>query len=48
MRAALNAVARMSPDWLQALIPMEWFERSGQRVKDDLLRSVSGPSSLPS
>ena len=26
-RAALNALATVAPDWLQALAPLAWYER---------------------
>src|SRR2546425_6479424 len=28
LRAALNAVATVAPDWLQAITPLAWYERS--------------------
>src|ERR671930_150323 len=34
LRAALNAVATVAPDWLQALAPLEWYERYGKRIED--------------
>src|SRR5262249_59413393 len=34
MRAALNDLAVMSPDWLQALAPAEWYPRYGRRVEN--------------
>src|SRR4051794_26175249 len=34
MRAALNELAAMAPDWLQALAPAEWYPRYGRRVED--------------
>src|SRR6516162_2023326 len=34
MRAALNEVAVMAPDWLQALAPGEWYRRYGRRVEN--------------
>jgi transposase len=34
LRAALNAVATMAPDWLQGLAPLEWYERYGKRIED--------------
>ena len=33
MRAALNELAVMTPDWLQILAPSEWYQRYGNRVK---------------
>src|SRR5215217_2300973 len=34
LRAALNAVATVAPDWLQELAPLEWYERYGKRIED--------------
>src|SRR4051812_34495401 len=34
MRAALNELAVMVPDWLQALAPAEWYRRYGRRVEN--------------
>src|SRR5215471_5684732 len=34
LRAALNAVASVAPDWLQALAPLAWYERYGKRIED--------------
>jgi transposase len=34
MRAALNELAVMSPDWLQRLAPTEWYQRYGKRVEN--------------
>jgi transposase len=34
MRAALNDLAVMAPDWLQALAPAEWYPRYGRRVEN--------------
>jgi transposase len=34
MRAALNELAVMAPDWLQALAPAEWYPRYGRRVEN--------------
>src|SRR4051812_6390075 len=34
MRAALNELAVMAPDWLQALAPPEWYRRYGRRVEN--------------
>src|SRR5262249_2173790 len=34
MRAALNDVAVLAPDWLQALAPAEWYRRYGGRVEN--------------
>src|SRR3984957_12935314 len=34
MRAALNELAMMAPDWLQALAPAAWYERYSRRVEN--------------
>ncbi len=34
LRAALNELAVMAPDWLQALAPADWYERYGRRVEN--------------
>jgi Transposase DDE domain len=37
LRAALNDLATVAPDWLQALAPREWYERYGKRIEDSRL-----------
>ena len=34
LRAALNAVAEEEPDWLQAWVPVDWFERYSRRIEE--------------
>jgi transposase len=34
LRAALNQLAILAPDWLQALAPPEWYQRYGSRVEN--------------
>lgn len=34
MRAALNALATVAPDWLATHAPSEWYDRYGRRVED--------------
>src|SRR4051794_17309023 len=34
LRAALNAIAVVAPDWLRALAPPEWHERYDRRIED--------------
>jgi hypothetical protein len=34
LRAALNAIAVVAPNWLRALAPPEWHERYDRRVED--------------
>src|SRR3954453_17024925 len=34
LRAALNALAVVAPEWLQAWAPAEWYERYGERVEN--------------
>jgi transposase len=37
LRAALNDLATVAPAWLQALAPLEWYERYGMRIEDTRL-----------
>jgi transposase len=37
LRAALNELATVAPDWLQRLAPLEWYERYGRRIEDTRL-----------
>jgi hypothetical protein len=37
LRAALNELATVVPDWLQRLVPLEWYERYGKRIEDTRL-----------
>src|ERR671933_33451 len=37
LRAALNALATVAPDWLQGLAPLAWYERYGRRIEDTRL-----------
>ncbi|MBV9560944.1 MAG: IS1182 family transposase [Bradyrhizobium sp.] len=34
LRAALNELATVAPEWLQALAPPDWYERYGRRVEN--------------
>src|SRR5262245_55004198 len=34
MRAALNDLAILAPEWLQTLAPAEWYQRYGKRVEN--------------
>ena len=34
MRAALNELATVAPEWLSAIAPDEWYERYGRRIED--------------
>src|SRR5512135_644396 len=34
LRAALNDLAVVAPDWLQSLAPSEWYQRYGRRVEN--------------
>ena len=34
MRAALNEVAVVAPVWLQARVPVEWYERYARRIEN--------------
>jgi transposase len=37
LRAALNELATVVPDWLQGLAPLAWYERYGKRIEDTRL-----------
>ena len=37
MRATLNALAGITPEWLRSLAPPEWYERYGARIEDTRL-----------
>src|SRR5215510_9888382 len=37
LRAALNAVATVAPDWLQAITPLAWYERYSRRIEKSRL-----------
>src|SRR5499425_294897 len=37
LRAVLNALATVAPDWLQGLAPLVWYERYGKRSEDTRL-----------
>jgi transposase len=37
LRAALNELASVAPEWLQNLAPLEWYERYSKRVEDSRL-----------
>src|ERR1043165_6703142 len=37
LRAALNAVATVAPEWLQGLAPLAWYERYRKRIEDTRL-----------
>jgi transposase len=37
LRAALNDLATVAPDWLHAIAPMAWYERYGRRIEDSRL-----------
>ena len=43
LRATLNALATVAPDWLQGLAPLVWYERYGRRIGS----STSYPGSRP-
>jgi transposase len=42
LRAALNALAREAPEWLQERVPSEWYERYGRRIEDYRLPRARG------
>lgn len=37
LRATLNELAVVAPEWLQSIVPLEWYERYGKRVEDSRL-----------
>jgi transposase len=37
LRAALNELARVAPDWLQRVTPLEWYARYSKRIEDSRL-----------
>jgi transposase len=37
LRATLNALATVAPAWLQAMAPLDWYERYGKRIEDTRL-----------
>ena len=37
LRAALNELASVAPDWLQSVTPLEWYERYSKRIEDTRL-----------
>ena len=37
LRAALNELATVAPDWLQGFAPLEWYERYSKRIEDTRL-----------
>src|ERR687886_59766 len=37
LRATLNTLATVAPDWLQDLAPLAWYERYGRRIEDTRL-----------
>ena len=37
MRAALNELATVAPDWLRDVAPVEWYQRYRRRVEDERL-----------
>lgn len=34
LRAALNELAAVAPNWLRARVPVEWYERYGRRIEN--------------
>ena len=42
LRAALNAVATVAPDWLQAITPLAWYERYSRRIEESRLPKDHG------
>ena len=47
LRAALNALAVVAPEWLRTQAPSEWYDRYGQRVEhDDLPKTEAARQAL--
>jgi len=47
MRAALNSLAVVAPDWLRSMVPDSWYERYGSRVENyDLPKSEAARRQL--
>jgi hypothetical protein len=45
LRAALNSLATVAPQWLRAWVPPAWFDRYGTRVEESRLpKGVAAPS----
>ncbi len=42
LRAALNQIASVAPDWLRRFAPPEWYKRYGRRIEDDRLPQKEG------
>jgi transposase len=34
LRATLNELATVAPDWLRGIVPVAWYERYGKRIED--------------
>ena len=41
LRAALNELAVVEPEWLQKLVPAEWYKRYGRRIEDTRLPNTA-------
>jgi transposase len=37
LRATLNALAIVAPDWLRLQVDADWFDRSGRRIEEERL-----------
>jgi transposase len=43
LRAALNSLAVLAPDWLRSVVPTDWYQRYGERVEHyNLPKSEAG------
>jgi transposase len=40
LRATLNDLATVAPDWLRQIAPPPWYERYGKRIEDTRLPQV--------
>lgn len=41
LRYALNAIAQVEPEWLQAQVPDEWYDRYGKRLEESQFPKTS-------
>ena len=43
LRAALNELATLAPDWVRQIAPEDWYQRYGRRIEDYRLPKVQLP-----
>ena len=46
IRAVLNELAAIAPDWLRSVAPAEWYQRYSHRIEDDRLPKPLGKMRL--